>query len=111
MKSLLLASLLVLLVASTAHADRTYAVRYRVVGAHFDVTYTNASGGTVQRSNINRRMEVTFRAPAGAFLYLSAQNNGEAGGVRCMIDVDGKRVVYAGSQGAYVISSCDYGTD
>lgn len=110
MKALLTACLLIVMAASTAHADRTYAVRYRVVGAHFDVTYTNATGGTVQQSG-QRRMEVTFRVPGGSFLYLSAQNNGEAGGVKCMIDVDGKRVTYAGSVGAYTIASCDYGID
>ena len=100
------AALGVLCLASTAQAQRTHRVLYRVVGAHFDVTYANASGATEQQDGKVRRFQREFDAPAGAFLYLSAQNNDEDGGVRCMIDIDGKRVQYASSQGDYVIASC-----
>ena len=96
----------VLMLASTAQAQRTYSVRYRVVGAHFDVSYSYASGATEQQDQQVRRFEREFDAPAGAFLYLSAQNNDEDGGVRCLIDIDGERVQYAASQGDYVIASC-----
>jgi len=96
----------VVCLASTARAERTYSVRYRVVGAHFDVTYANATGATEQQDQQVRRFEREFDVPAGAFLYLSAQNNDEDGGVRCLIDIDGERVQYAASQGDYVIASC-----
>ena len=103
---LMVAALAVVCLASTARAERTYSVRYRVIGAHFDVTYANATGATEQQDQQVRRFEREFDAPAGAFLYLSAQNNTEDGGVRCLIDVDGERVQYAASQGDYVIASC-----
>lgn len=73
---------------------------------NFDVTYSNASGATEQQDQQVRRFERVFDAPAGAFLYLSAQNNAEDGGVRCLIDIDDERVQYAASQGDYVIASC-----
>jgi hypothetical protein len=50
---------------------------------------------------------VGFTATSGQFLYLSAQNLGEAGTVTCRISVDGVTISENTSNGSYSIASCD----
>ena len=86
------------------------AVRYYVEGSarSVDLTMASANGGTEQMS----KMSVPFRETigclaSGAFVYVSAQNNGRHGTVGCRITLGGVEVSSNESSGAYVIASCD----
>jgi hypothetical protein len=89
-------------VRTTAHQ-----IVYRVSGsaAFASMTYTNAQGGTEQTEK-QLPWEVAFSAQAGAFLYLSAQNSMQLGGVTCAILVDGVVAKTSTSEGGYKIASC-----
>jgi hypothetical protein len=86
----------------------TYTVIYRVSGTAktVDLTYENDSGNTEQRSNVELPWQRTYEMEPGSFLYVSAQNQGETGSVKCEIVVDGDVEERASSSGAYVIATC-----
>lgn len=83
-------------------------VEYRVDGTanSVDLTIENSSGNTEQRDNVALPYRQSFNVERGAFVYLSAQNNGERGTVECEIRVNGVPIETAESEGAYVIASC-----
>lgn len=88
----------------------SYKVIYRVSGSSGKaaLTYQNQDGGTEQTTVVTPWGK-SFTANAGDFLYISAQNERDYGGVKCEVLVDGKLVKTAESSGAYVIASCSMG--
>ena len=84
-------------------------VTYRVTGTANTVrlTYENASGNTEQKDPVRVPWTATYTMPRGAFVYISAQNNGNtSGSVVCEILVNGVVIEQAESSGKYVIASC-----
>lgn len=101
----------------TPEAPVTHVVEYFVAGSAetADITYSTADGSTAQQSGVD--VPITKKADgspgikltgvhAGAFLYISAQNGGDAGTITCEIAVDGETVKHAESSGAYTIVTC-----
>lgn len=82
-------------------------LEFRGVG---DLTYTNSTGNTEQRSDRSPegawKTAAQFRAEPGEFLYLSIQNGLESGSVECRILVGDEVVESARSSGAFVIATC-----
>jgi hypothetical protein len=70
------------------------------------LTYANAQSGTEQ-NEITLPWSKSITVPKGQFLYISAQNKQDSGGVSCDITVDGRSLKHSESSGAYVIASCD----
>lgn len=68
------------------------------------VTMQTPSGQS-QQTNVRIGDEFAYCFPAGAFLYFSAQNNGD-GRVECIINVDGREVSRNLGLGAYAIATC-----
>lgn len=90
------------------HARVTYRVKGTARSAM--LTYRNAQGGTEQRDvvlPVDSAWEASFEVGEGAFLYVSAQNRGEAGSLTCEILVNGRSLTTSTSDGAYVVSTCD----
>ena len=78
-----------------------------------DIAIQNRGGNTEQASNRSVPLGTDDRnglhigtMGCGAFVYISAQNQGESGSVKCRIEVDGVTLEQATSTGAYVIASC-----
>jgi hypothetical protein len=69
-----------------------------------DVTYSNSDGGTEQQT-VSLPWQQTIYPEKGAFLYISAQNQGNSGDIKVEIDVDGSIRKSAKSSGAYSIAS------
>lgn len=88
---------------------KTYDVAYRITGSarSVDLTYQNASASSEQARAKPVPWNMTFSAHPGQFLYVSAQNNGESGTVKCELLVNGIVVKSAESSGAYTIATCD----
>lgn len=84
-----------------------HSVTYKVTGSarSVDVTYQNGTGGTEQKSHVVVPWSQTFQSNSGAYLYLSAQNQGDSGDLTTEIDVDGVPRKTANASGAYVIAS------
>ena len=84
-----------------------HSVTYKVTGSarSVDVTYENGTGGTEQKSHVAVPWSQTFQSSSGAYLYLSAQNQGNGGDLTTEIDVDGVYRKTADASGAYVIAS------
>ena len=87
------------------------AVRYEVLtgGCTASVTYENRSGNTEQRT-VDNGWTYDFNAKSGAFLYVSAQNDCDSGGVSAniyeFVDFEGYRLTEtATSNGAFVIAT------
>lgn len=89
-------------------SSSTFDVKYVIDGSakSVGITYTNATGGIEQRSTVRLPFVLTFTAPEGQFLSISAQNDGNLGSVSCHILLDGFEQRSAVSSGAYVIASC-----
>ncbi len=85
----------------------SYVIQYKITGTAggADLTYENSTGGTEQKE-VKLPYEDSFMARRGAYLYISAQNTGEYGTVRCEILVNGQVVKSAESSGAYKIATC-----
>ena len=83
-------------------------VIYRITGTakRADLTYNNASGGTEQKT-VALPWSQSYTVPAGGFLYVSAQNDGQSGSVTCEIVVNGGTVKTSTSEGAYKIATCN----
>lgn len=82
------------------------AVKYFVGGSvrTANITYTNASGGTEQRS-VRLPWSLAMEKPAGSFLYAAAQKQDEDGSIQAVIYVDGQIVQQAQSDTAYGIAT------
>ena len=85
----------------------THQITYRVTGtaSRASLTYENAQGGSEQL-DVSVPWLKDFRFEAGAFVYISAQNQGEFGSIGCEIYLDGKKWKQSTSQGAYAIATC-----
>jgi len=88
-------------------------VTYEVDGSasSANVTYetpTGTSQGSVDLPMRNKLGQVGlhFKFEPGAFLYISAQNDGEYGDVTCRIKVDGEVVSENTATGDYAIATC-----
>jgi len=71
-----------------------------------DITMTNAQGGTEQ-GRYRLPFRRTFQAPVGAFVYISAQNEGGGPVIACSIGVDGMDYKSSMSSGRYMIATCN----
>jgi hypothetical protein len=83
-------------------------VIYRVSGSttFADLTYENGSGGTEQQHDARVPWNKTLSLRPGQFVYLSAQNSMEFGGITCEILVEGRVYKQSTSSGGYTIASC-----
>lgn len=91
-------------------------VRYYVFGSapSVSITMANATGDTEQLADIPLPLRSTAGReglglgclPPGAFLYISAQNQGETGDVNCQINRGDRIVAESRSFGAYVVATC-----
>lgn len=109
MKRLILV-LFVLLLSSCSVVDPDAdkrKVTYLISGSapSVDITMSNSSEGTEQYSGVAIPWTTSFDSKKDAFLYISAQNNGESGTVSVQISVDGKTFKTASSSGAFVIAT------
>jgi hypothetical protein len=71
-----------------------------------DLTYENGSGGTEQQHDARVPWNKTLYVRPGQFVYLSAQNGMEFGGITCEILVEGHVYKRSTSSGGYTIASC-----
>lgn len=101
MKALYLASAIVLLSACKKEENK---MRYEVHCATCDITYSNASEDTEQRS-VSGFWSYDFTGASGQFVYISAQNNASSGTVSVQILHNGGVLKDASSSGAYVIAT------
>jgi hypothetical protein len=99
--------IIAVLILTACGTPPTFSITYRVTGTtgSADLTYQNAQGGTEQ-ANVKPPWESKFTATSGATLYLSAQNQWDAGSITCEILVDGAVVQTSTSNGGYKIASC-----
>lgn len=83
-------------------------VAYRVTGTarRADVIYQTATGNTSSHNGTAIPTEVTVKLAAGAFAYVSAQNDTDSGTVTCAIVIDGKVKQTNTSSGAGAIATC-----
>lgn len=71
------------------------------------LTYENAQGNTEQKGSVPNKSSISLGViPCGSFVYISSQNQGDAGSVTCDIKADGHVIEHARSEGAYVIATC-----
>lgn len=122
MRRLLVSSLLLLVggagcTAAGSLDSSTHVVTYKVGGTArtADITVARFDGQTMQHAGVDVPLHngktgadglVMPGYRSGAFLYISAQNNGATGSITCEIWVDGVRVVSNGSVGGYTIADC-----
>jgi hypothetical protein len=96
---------LAFLCCSGGAPNKNYQVTYRVDGTGgASLTYSNETGGTEQQE-VTLPWTKTFSGTAGEFLYLSAQNHEEYGGIVASISINGRVVKDATSQGGYTIAT------
>jgi hypothetical protein len=90
---------------------KTYTITYKITGTanKASVTYNNKTGDTEQKdiTIIPWKYEFTTTEES-PFLYISAQNDGETGTIKCEILADGVSLSKAESSGAYKISTCSW---
>lgn len=78
-----------------------------------NVTYTTGSGtsqASVDLPLMNKAGKVGIQMAgndAPRFLYISAQNTGDDGGLTCQITVDGVVVAQNSASGAFTIATCE----
>lgn len=86
---------------------RDVSARLSGTARSLSLTIDNGSGNMSQGTNKANNQTVDLgQLRRGTFVYISAQNEGDTGTVRCEILVDGVVVEEAESSGAYVIASC-----
>jgi len=85
----------------------TATVKYEVTGTAqtVDITLSNKEEGTSQFGDVSVPWSMSFVAPRGNFVYLSAQNQGQTGTVICTIYINGDQFKSSTSSGAYVIAT------
>lgn len=101
MKALYIAAALLLLSACKKEEDK---IRYEVHCGTCDLTYSNSSENTEQRS-MSGFWSYDFSGTSGQFVYISAQNNANSGTVSVQILRNGGVMKSASSSGAYVIAT------
>ena len=84
-------------------------VRYVVDCAKCSITYRR--GGATEQTTIFEKKVIDFTVPRGTFLYVSAQNEYQSGGVSCAIVSGGKILERARSDGEFVIATCSARAD
>lgn len=96
--------LVTLLVSCGASSHR---VEYRIGGSSgsVNITMTNAKGG-MEQGNIKPPYSLAFDLPAGQPVYLSGQNQWDAGIVTCDVLIDGQNASSATSTLPYGVVSC-----
>ncbi|WP_164717254.1 hypothetical protein [Actinomadura sp. J1-007] len=89
-----------------ARKDGLHEITYRITGSaeRGMMTYSTPSGQEQVTKPVPWAKR--FRAKAGEFLSISAQNEG-SGTISCTITVDGKVIKRAKSSGEYTIAACD----
>lgn len=109
---LLLAFVFILLIPAcgvTPQPAAPHQITYKVETsdrAPVSLTYANETGATVQEDTTSPWSK-SFTAPAGQFLYLSAQRDYSGSGkISCTITDGAKVIQTAESSGQYVIASC-----
>jgi hypothetical protein len=82
-------------------------VIYEITGTanEVDVTLNNATGGTEQYSDVSVPKKYSYSSFPENFLYISAQNAGDHGGVTVTIYVKGEVSKTSSSYGAYTIAT------
>ncbi|MBF9018410.1 MULTISPECIES: MmpS family transport accessory protein [unclassified Oceanispirochaeta] len=82
-------------------------VEYEISGTatSVNITYSNASEGTSQVSDVSVPWTYSFESTTGNFLYVSAQNQNDSGSLTATIYVDGDVYKTSTSSGAYVIAT------
>lgn len=89
-------------------SEASHTVSYKVTGtaASASLTLSDADGDTVQLGQQPLPWTSNdLSVKEGGFLYVSAQNDGDTGSVRCAIVVDGTEEKASESAGAYTICS------
>jgi hypothetical protein len=83
-------------------------VHYEVSGSasQASMTYRTGTGSSQVTARLPWRKRLTDLSP-GAFLYVSAQNQGDGGSVSCKIYVNGRVVSDNTSSGAYAVVTCE----
>lgn len=83
-----------------------HTVTYKVTGSArtASVTYENGTGGTEQKAAVRLPWSLPITAKSEAYLYISAQNDGDSGDLTAEIDVDGQTRKSANASGAYTIA-------
>lgn len=94
---------------SRSAAPASHLVTYSVIGTggarEASLTLENEQGGTEQR-DVRLPYSVSFQAAPGQWVYLSAQNLSQHGGVICEIEVDRAPWKRSESEGFASIASC-----
>jgi hypothetical protein len=85
----------------------TYRLTYKVTGtaSRAFVTYMNQQGG-MQQLEVALPWETSISVQRGDILSISAQNQGEYGGLTCEIQLNGAQWKRSTSNGPYVIALC-----
>lgn len=95
------------LVTTTTRCGGSVTYRLQGTARTVDITMRNAQGNTEQLSNVALPWTKPLRnVDCGEFLYLSAQNQGTFGSVKCSISLNGTVIEEAESSGRYVIATC-----
>ena len=87
--------------------DNSRSVKYEVTGSASSVSLTlnNATRGTEQIDSAPLPWARSFTVQKGAFLYVSAQNNGSSGSITASVYVNNNLLQTVTSSGAYVIAT------
>jgi hypothetical protein len=105
----LLFIVLILLIQSCDSFERWVAidVEYRVSGTAetVDITIENEEGGVSQYADVEIPWIYSGKFDRGAFVYVSAQNQGYSGSVTVEIYQEGRRLRRSESEGAFVIAT------
>ena len=93
--------------APVSPVSTVHTVAYDIAGSAGSMSITATSPtGTEQASGRALPAHLTYQMESGAFAYVSAQNEGEAGSITCTIRVDGQVISTNRSEGAYTIATC-----
>jgi len=92
---------------SGSNSGTPHQVRYEVTGdtdgMTADMTFEDAGANTAQQNGDFLPWTYTLTASPGAFLYVSAQNQGDSGAITCTIYVDDQVAQTSTSSGGYAI--------
>lgn len=86
-------------------------VEYQIItgtNMKWSATYENDQGGTEQITDGVGSWKKKLKVPRGSYLYLSAQNSEEFGGILVYITVNGEEVKRSEGSGGYSIASASY---
>lgn len=89
------------------YVTEPHKVTYTVTGSYVgfvELTYSNESGGTEQKT-VALPWKLEFKAQHNAFVYISAQKQGENGAIDAVIYLDGNVIQEASANSRYGIAS------